>query len=296
MLNYLNALEYFKKHIVLQKESIIGDNSLILPLINRKVAHTYEVVTDGTKSIDKLGFNDSFKELARITFLDHDIGRFKQARYTATFDDTKLINYGYKNHGDLGKVVLLSGLINQQIPNTRVFDEVISTVVNDHVTKIVDSKSLLVLCSDLLKSEDAYEFFLKADIDTKRKVIDTITQIVQDVDRLDIYHQILDGRWTPNKCDTPVDPKVFDMFYQGKYLNIAELKKKGLWNHNVGELVRLSFINQIKLLSVAEIIKEENILARLKEKRNNPYVLDAFDVTMQKLDEKINNSDGITIR
>ena len=272
------------------------DKDQIIALMERKIVHSHEVVSDGTKVLEKLGFNDSFKELARITFLDHDIGRFRQARYTATFDDTKLINYGYKNHGDLGKVVLLSGLIKQQIPNTRVFDEAISDVVNDHVTKIVDSKSLLVLCSDLLKSEDAYEFFLKADIDTKRKVIDTITQIVQDVDRLDIYHQILDGRWTPSKCDSKIDSKVFAMFYKGEYLNIAELKAKGLWNNNVGELVRLSFINQIKLLSVAEVIKEENILHRLKEKRNNPYVLDAFDVTIQKLDEKVKNSDGITIR
>ena len=85
------------------------------------------------------------------------------------------------------------------------------------------------------------------------------------------------------------------MFYQGKYLNIAKLKQQGLWNVNVGELVRLSFINQIKLLSVAQIIKEENILSRLKEKRNNPYVLDAFDVTIQKLEERMKNSDGITI-
>ena len=293
---YLNALEYFKKHIELEKKSIIGDKDQIIALMERKIVHSHEVVSDGTKVLEKLGFNDSFKDLARITFLDHDIGRFRQARYTATFDDTKLINYGYKNHGDLGKVVLLSGLIKQQIPNTRVFDEAISDVVNDHVTKIVDSKSLLVLCSDLLKSEDAYEFFLKADIDTKRKVIDTITQIVQDVDRLDIYHQILDCRWTPSKCDSKIDSKVFAMFYKGEYLNIAELKAKGLWNNNVGELVRLSFINQIKLLSVAEVIKEENILHRLKEKRNNPYVLDAFDVTIQKLDEKVKNSDGITIR
>ena len=293
---YLNALEYFKKHIELEKKSIIGDKDQIIALMERKIVHSHEVVSDGTKVLEKLGFNDSFKDLARITFLDHDIGRFRQARYTATFDDTKLINYGYKNHGDLGKVVLLSGLIKQQIPNTRVFDEAISDVVNDHVTKIVDSKSLLVLCSDLLKSEDAYEFFLKADIDTKRKVIDTITQIVQDIDRLDIYHQILDGRWNPSKCDSKIDSKVFAMFYKGEYLNIAELKAKGLWNNNVGELVRLSFINQIKLLSVAEVIKEENILHRLKEKRNNPYVLDAFDVTIQKLDEKVKNSDGITIR
>lgn len=295
MLSYLNALEFFKKHVELQRRSKV-DNKEVLPLINRKVIHSNEVVSDGSKVIAKLGFNDSFKELAQIIFLDHDIGRFKQACYTSTFDDTKLINFGYKNHGELGKAVLLSGVLNEQIPDTRIFDEAISTVVNNHVTKIVDSKDLLVLCSNLLKSEDAYEFFLKADLETKRKVIDTITQIVQDVDRLDIYHQILDGRWIPDKCDLSIDSKVFDMFYQGKYLNIFELKKQGLWNPNVGELVRLSFINQIKLLSVAQLIKEENILVRLKSKRNNPYILDAFDVTIQKLDKKIENSDGIIIR
>ncbi len=293
---YLKALDFFKKHVALQKMSIIGDKNLVVELIDRKVVHSYEVVSDGTKVLDKLGFNESFKELAQITFLDHDIGRFNQARYLSSYDDTKLASYGYKNHGELGKDILLSGLINLQIPDTRVFDEVISTTVNDHVIKTVDSKDLLILCSDLLRSEDAYLFFKQANLEIKRKVINSITQIVQDVDRLDIYHQILDGRWTPDKSDTPIDSKVLDLFYQGKYLNIAELKKQGLWNNNVGELVRLSFINQIKLLSVAEIIKEENILIRLKEKRNNPYVLDAFDVTIQKLDEKIKNSDGITIR
>ena len=296
MLSYLNALDFFKKHVTLQKMSIIGNKTQIIALMDRKVIHSNEVVSDGVKVVSKLGFNDSFKELAKIAFLDHDIGRFKQARFLSSYDDSKLSSYGYKNHGDLGKVVLLSGLINLQIPDTRIFDDVITNVVNDHVTKIVNRKDLLVLCSDLLKNEDANLFFMKADSVLKRKVIDTITQIVQDIDRLDIYHQILDGRWIPSKSDMPIDYKVFDMFYQGKYLNITELKKQGLWNDNVGDLVRLSFINQIKLLSVAEIIKEENILLRLKEKRNNPYVLDAFDVTIQKLDEKIKNSDGITIR
>ena len=294
MLDYLKALDVFKGYVALQKKSIA--DQLIESLIDRKVIHSYEVVADGTKVVTKLGFNDSFKELAKIAFLDHDIGRFKQALYTSSFDDTKLANYGYKNHGQLGKDILLSGVISSQIPCTRLFDDVVSTVVNDHVTKIVDSKDLLILCSSLLKSEDAMMFFKQADLVTKNKVINTITQIVQDVDRLDIYHQILDDRWIPTKSDAKVDSKIFDLFYQGKYMNIAEIKKQGLWNSNVGELVRLSFINQIKLLSVALMIKEENILGRLKEKRNNPYVLDAFDVTMQILDEKIKNSDGITIR
>ena len=42
------------------------------------------------RNICIVGFNDSFKELAKIAFLDHDIGRFKQARFLSSYDDSKL--------------------------------------------------------------------------------------------------------------------------------------------------------------------------------------------------------------
>ena len=85
------------------------------------------------------------------------------------------------------------------------------------------------------------------------------------------------------------------MFYKGQYLNIADIKKEGLWNSNVGELVRLSFINQIKLLSVAKLIYEKNLILKMKELRKNPYTEEAFDFMQNKLKTMIDSSDGITI-
>lgn len=85
------------------------------------------------------------------------------------------------------------------------------------------------------------------------------------------------------------------MFYKGQYLNMADLKQQGPWNANVGELVRLSFVNQIRLLSVAKLIHDEGILLKMKELRQNPYALDAFDFMQNKLEEMIKNSDGITV-
>ena len=294
MLNiYDNAKAVFDEHFSIQR--LRADDEKKIEGIDKKYLHTMEVVKDGTQIVTGLDFNETFMELSKLAFLNHDIGRFEQMLRTATYNDSQLIELIGLNHGQLGKKILESGLIHEQIPTTRALDEPVLTIVNNHVDAQIDSKHLLILCSDLLKSADAIEFFNKASEEEKKKVISVITQIVQDVDRLDIYHQILEGRWTPKKVEEPIDPKVMDMFYNGQYLNMAELKKQGLWNANVGELVRLSFINQIKLLSVAKLIYDENILIKMKELRQNPYAKDAFDFMQLQLEEMIKKSDGITI-
>ena len=264
---YNKALQVFNSYYALQVLST--DDTKKIKEIDKKYLHTMEVVKDGSSVVKSLDFNETFVELSKLAFLNHDIGRFKQ--------------------------ILKNGLIAKEIPSTRVYDEPILDIVDKHVDGRFDEKDLLVLISDLLKSADAIEFFSRASEEEKAKVINTITQIVQDVDRLDIYHQILEGRWIPMKVDEPINPKVMDMFYNGEYLNMVELKKQGLWNANVGELVRLSFVNQIRLLSVAKLIHDKNILMKMKELRQNPFVLDAFDFMQSKLEEMINNSDGITI-
>ena len=290
---YDYALGVFNSHYVLQRNNTHDPKKI--DGIDKKYLHTMEVVKDGTDTVKNLGFNDSFIELSKLAFLNHDVGRFEQMLRTGTFNDSQLIEITGLNHGMLGKKILEAGLICSEVPSTRLLDKPILEVVNNHADMQIDSKHLLVLCSDLLKSADAIEFFKKANDIEQSQVISTITQIVQDVDRLDIYHQILEGRWIPMKVDEPIDPKVMDMFYNGQYLNMNELKKQGLWNANVGELVRLSFINQIRLLSVAKLIHDENILMQMKELRQNPYAKDAFDFAQYKLEEMIKNSDGITI-
>ena len=294
MLKIFNyALGLFNSHYVLQRYKASDDKKI--DGIDKKYLHTMEVVKDGTDTVKSLEFNDSFVELAKLSFLNHDIGRFEQMLLLGNYNDSELINSYGLNHGNLGRQILANGLIKKEIPSTRAFDRPILETVDKHVNYYCDERDLLVLSSGLLKSADAIDFFNKAGEDEKQMVINTINQIVQDVDRLDIYHQILEGRWTPIKVDEPIDTKVLDMFYKGQYLNMTELKKQGLWNANVGELVRLSFVNQIRLLSVAKLIYDENILLQMKKLRQNPYVDDAFDFMQSKLEEMIKNSNGITI-
>ncbi len=286
---YSTAKKYFDRYVSSFTDIDISE------LIKQKKIHTNEVIVDGVKTINKLNFNDSFTDFTKIALLNHDVGRFLQAHVTKSFNDIELHKFCFDNHGELGKHILKSGLIYSQIPTTRYYDEPIFEIVNNHVTKVVDPQQLLILSSRLLKSQDAVEFFKYADDKIKQKVVDSITQIVQDVDRLDIYHQIIDGRWKPEKSSKKIDDSVLQKFYNGEYLNIIELRKQGLWNSNVGELVRLSFINQIRLLSVAQIIKEENLLERMRKKQNNSQVVEAFDFTIDKLNKLIKKSDGIII-
>ena len=290
---YNRALEVFNSYYVLQRSST--EDTKKIDGIDKKYLHTMEVVRDGSSAVTNLDFNETFVELSKLSFLNHDIGRFEQMLKMGNYVDSDLVAQTGLNHGGLGKQILQNGLIEQEIPSTRVYDRPILDIVLKHVDGRFDEKDLLVLSSDLLKNANAIEFFSKASEEKKIKVINTITQIVQDVDRLDIYHQILEGRWTPMKVEEPIDPKVMDMFYNGQYLKMADLKKQGLWNANVGELVRLSFVNQIKLLSVAKLIHDENILMKMKELRQNPYAKDAFDFMQNKLEEMIKNSDGITV-
>lgn len=272
----------------------LEESEKIKDAMNKKVIHTNEVIQDGLKVAKELSFNESIRDFTHVALMDHDIGRFAQMRYTGNYQDYILFEKtGIKNHGVLGKNIL-GTLINYQLPNAKELHQPIMTIVNDHVDKINNDEELMILATDLLKEYSIEELLLSDKV--SKNLISAITQIVQDVDRLDIYHQILEDRWTPMKVENKISPVVFEMFYNGEYLDMASLRKTGLWNANVGELVRLGFINQIKLLSVAKIIKRENIIMKLKEKRQNPKVLDAFDYANEKLNEMIKNStDGVTL-
>lgn len=262
--------------------------------MNKKVIHTNEVIQDGLKVAEELSFNESIRDFTHVALMDHDIGRFAQMRKTGNYQDHLLFEKtGIKNHGVLGKIIL-GTLINDQLPDAQELHQPITTIVNDHVDKVNNDKELMVLAMDLLRNYSIEELLRNDKVG--KDVISAITQIVQDVDRLDIYHQILEDRWNPMKVEEEISPVVFEMFYNGEYLNMASLREKGLWNANVGELVRLGFINQIKLLSVAKFMQRENIIMKLKEKRQNPKALDAFDYASAKLNEMIKNStDGVTL-
>lgn len=252
------------------------------------------------KIVQNLKLSPSIARYIHLALLDHDIGRFPQAVVFGSFSDALVAKaklFTGKDHCEWGSYILQDSLLKAQIPNTRKFDSSISKIVKYHGTGNLPSNldHNMAHC-DFLRYEDAFAICNKNSDYLEQILMSTTEQILQDVDRLDIYHQILSGSWIPLKTEDVVDPKVYEMFYQKQYLNMGELRAQGLWNPNVGELVRLGFIQQLKLVSVAQMILDEQLILKMQQLRNNPCANEAFAATQQYLADIIRNSeDGIYV-
>lgn len=261
-------------------------------------------VLDETLLTDALftNYNNSFKNLLVLESLFHDIGRFRQLKETSSFKDNELAQVYPKmqDHGDLGAVVIKEeGLLNELIPYIRIYDEEIQKVIKAHSK--VNPEILNMIMKDYIdafRNYDLRELFKSTRTNKEKEVLfATNTAIIQDVDRLDIFRKIVKGIWTPMTTDEQIDKEVFELFKQNKLPLMSELKEKGLWNANVGHLVRLSFINQMNLVPVLIKIRNENLIDQIFDKTGNDIVAPAYEQAKRNLDEAINSSDdGILVK
>ena len=246
-------------------------------------------------------YNQSYKNLLALESLFHDIGRFEQLKVTGTFTDNELRLYypGMEDHGDLGAAVIDEhGLLNDLIPNIRVYDEEVKKTIRLH-SKINPNllEGVIRDYIDVFKKYDLHELFLA---DNTQKEIDALTKvntsIIQDVDRLDIFRKIVKGLWIPMATDDQIDPELFELFKQGKLPTINQIRAMGKWNSNVGHLVRMSFINQMNLVPVLLKIRNENLIDRLFQISGNSVVSPAYELAKEQLDKDIEESeDGIVV-
>ena len=207
-----------------------------------------------------------------------------------------------RDHGDLGaKVIKDDGLLNQVIPEVRLYDEEVQKVIRDHSKVSTNRLNRDILNYIRVFSQyDLEELFKSGNSQKEINALTTInTAIVQDVDRLDIFRKIVKGIWVPMTVDESIDPEIWRLFKEGKLPSIDEIKQKGKWNANVGHLVRMSFINQMNLVPVLIRIREENLIDQVYSKtgENGSYVQEAYEFAKEQLDKKINDSiDGVTIQ
>lgn len=247
-------------------------------------------------------YNESFKNLLALESLFHDIGRFRQLKETGTFVDSELKTYypDMEDHGDLGKIVMQeTNLLKELIPNVRIYDEEIERVIGVHAKVNPENlNSILKEYIDAFRNYDLSELFKSDKSSKEREVLfATNTSIIQDVDRLDIFRKIVKGIWVPMSTADKIDESVLELFKQGKLPCMIDLKNAGLWNANVGHLVRLSFINQMNLVPVLMKVRNENLIDKVFEKTGNDIVAPAYEQAKKMLDEAINSSDdGILVR
>jgi len=302
----LNDFQRTAGNNVVTLEEIDKKIQEILGMIDTKYHHSIQVASDSKSTVETLGFNEEIAAFIELSALLHDIGRFEQARVTGTFYESELEKYdryrklGIKDHGELGRFILQCGMISEIIPYTRKYDTAVIAIVGEH------AKGILPGClGDKVDNLDVYTRFSIHEVMLNDELMSRLTalnvQIIQDADRIDIYHQVIGGKWVPLMSDEPIADEVFDMFFRGEYLDIQQLRTRGLWNFNVGELVRLSFVNQLRLVGVAKVINQQQLIQQMYQIRNieersimMPRLKEAYEYTIEQMQTLVSSSpDGV---
>ena len=275
-----------------------------------KVTHSIDVAYDSKRvGLDLNLFNEENIKILWTTGLLHDIGRFMQLRHTGTFKDIESFsgdNFGnITDHGRLGERILITDeIIKLFYPFTRMYDEFIGKVVSNHYESrikdypinIDDNTFRIYTLSEIIKDRENGR---QSSYEEYNKLISWYVKIIQDVDRLDILKQVERGDFVPqlsNDKKDNIDQQVYDLFYNGKYINMNELKRQGLWNCNVGQLLRWSFIYQLTLVGTIKNIKNLNLLEKIWDKNPIENLKPGYEFILSLMDALIETSpDGIYV-
>lgn len=275
-----------------------------------KVNHSIDVAYDSKRvGLDLNLFNEENIKILWSTGLLHDIGRFMQLRLTGTFKDSESFSdnkfKGITDHGILGKKILLDDeRIKMFYPLTRIYDEFIGSVVGNHFeSKTVDYP--IDINDDTYKKYSLLEILkdkkqnIKCADDAYDKLVSWYIKIIQDVDRLDILKQIDRGDFIPILSNDKIDdvnPYIYDLFYNGKYINMNDLKKRGIWTCNAGQLLRWSFVYQLSLVGTIKNIKSLNLIEKIWEKNPVENLKPGYNFILELIDSLIETSpDGVYV-
>jgi len=262
-----------------------------------KFHHSYFVMEESLL-VDTIftKYNSEFRDLLKIQSLYHDIGRFQQLKLVGNFIDYELAAKfsGITDHGDLGAIVMeQAGLLRKISPDSRMLDEEIKAVIRLHVRN--NPHLLNMINKDYIESFRNYgliELFKSEKAIQERNCLTALnTTIIQDADRLDIFRKIVRGIWIPTITDEDVPKEVWDMFTSGHLPSMKELRDRGLWNSNVGHLIRMNFINQMCLVPELQKIRDEKLIEKVFQVCGNEKVRPAYDYALERINDLIEESE-----
>ncbi len=162
--------------------------------IKGKTEHIYRV-TDGMEGMfTKLNLGSDYVDVAKTVGLLHDIGRYKQLQKTSTFVDGDSYSRKYppfakyKNHAEHGADLLAHGLFDQFHIDLS-YQELIYEAVKNHAYSLLPNHLIHRLDDNLFHGES----ILHALSSDKEKVNSLYAQAIVDVDKFDLFHQVLIG-------------------------------------------------------------------------------------------------------
>lgn len=145
------------------------------PKIALKIAHTYRVADNCEKIARSIGLPDEDIELAWLSGMLHDVGRFEQVKRYNTFIDSESVDHA-EFGADLlfGKDRLIDGYTSD-----RSCDELLEKVIRQHnkyrMSKMVEGQTL-VFCN-ILRDADKVDI-LRVNVETPMEEIYNVTEEV----------------------------------------------------------------------------------------------------------------------
>ena len=147
-------LEQFKDWFATYADSHFGDDAYINANLQLKKDHSSRVCDEMDHLIDRLGFDDNDKLLARTTALFHDIGRFPQFVKYQTYMDAQSCDHSCLSVNILQETGILDVLSDQE-------RQIILTSIRLHGQKELprDLDARTMLFAKLVRDADKLDIF-----------------------------------------------------------------------------------------------------------------------------------------
>ena len=281
-------------------------------LIDVKINHTRRVVADILKVAKKIGLKVDFEKVLEVTARLHDIGRFEYATwnniYGEIYSDQErkrkyFINSKYqellnplnvKNHSEAGFELLMHrGKIKSFLSSYK-FAKVISVAVLHHQDSILkgefnpkinhlDEKLMNSNLNDLLTTSTSFN-------EAEVQIYAVLTQLIKDVDCLDILYQHLTGEYPVIRPTAAFNKNLRSK--DGKLLEKRSLDSFAkYWGFTKEEVADFNG------LTIEEAETKDKLFLPIYDEKNKKFLIDYSKLVMpEDLKEKFFNLERIDLQ
>lgn len=258
LIMYNSANKYFNKFI--NDNFDINDEK-----ISHKVKHTYQVVNNAKYICEKLNLDSLNTDIAMVTALLHDIGRFTQAKEMKTFRED-ITNY---DHATLGvKLLFEQNKIRKFVSNNK-YDDIIKKAIGNHSKYILDKTDLndieLLHCK-IIRDADKIDSY-------RAKTVDDIYTMAN------IYPEDIEN--------STITEKIYNDFMNEKTI-LSKDRKTGIdiWISYIAFLFGLEFKCSYELIKEKDYVNK--LFDRFNYKLENKKMNILRDKALRYLNSKIN--------
>ena len=201
------------------------------PRIKLKATHIYRVADVAKQIATELNLSKEQKDLAELTGLLHDIGRFEQLRIYDTFKDSESIN-----HAELGvKVLKENNFIKEFCNDENYYDIIYTAILNHNKYKIEDG----------LDEETLLQ-----------------SKIIRDADKIDILNLLVFETFETlykkkEIIDEPITEKNLNAILKGNQIERKDQKTNmDDWASNIGYVYDINFKPSFRILKERDYINK----------------------------------------